>query len=244
MRLCHVERLASHLSLLALCNGLAACGASEGEGGHPSGAGKSSAGSSGSAAGGGSGGTGGSENAQTGGTGDGGSVSTAGSTSGGGGASGGNAGTTNGGAGATNGGAGATNGGAGTGGSGVLCGGATCAPGTSCCGPAECGFCASPDLGVFCGFECEDQTGAGGAGGAAGAAGTAGAQGTSCGSATCGVNQFCRAPCCGAGDCPPQEPTCTALPEGCEGVASCACICGQGSPFCRDGEPSYQCGCA
>jgi len=70
------------------------------------------------------------------------------------------------------------------------------------------------------------------------------AEGVSCGDTQCGPNQYCRAPCCGTGDCGPQQPTCAGLPDTCDGVASCDCICGPGSLFCSDGGASYQCGCA
>jgi hypothetical protein len=91
--------------------------------------------------------------------------------------------------------------------------------------------------------------GAGGEGGSAGVAGNAAAgsgTGQACGDRTCGVNQYCRAPCSGTGFGGSQslaKPHCDVLPTGCNGVPSCACICGETSFFCSPGALEVQCGC-
>jgi hypothetical protein len=101
----------------------------------------------------------------------------------------------------------------------------------------------------------------GGAGGAAGAgaAGAAGAvSGIGCG-ATCGPNEYCRAPCSGTGfgfggtagwPMSPPLPSCYPLPAACNGTPTCDCICGAGTTFwCSTGSkpitsgPAIQCGC-
>jgi hypothetical protein len=100
-------------------------------------------------------------------------------------------------------------------------------------------------------------------GGAAGAAsgGAAGAaSGVGCGGATCGPNEYCRAPCSGTGfgfggttglPMTPPMPFCYPLPAACNGTPTCDCICGLGSTFwCSTGSqpitsgPAVQCGCA
>ena len=98
---------------------------------------------------------------------------------------------------------------------------------------------------------------ASGNGGAA-AAGAAGApSGVGCGAATCGANEYCRAPCSGigfgfggtAGIAEPM-PSCSPLPAACNGTPTCDCICGVGSSFgCSTGSKplssgAVQCGCA
>jgi hypothetical protein len=99
-------------------------------------------------------------------------------------------------------------------------------------------------------------------GGAAGATsgGAAGAaSGFGCGGATCGPNEYCRAPCSGTGfgfggttGLPMTQPmpSCYPLPAACNGTPTCDCICGFGSTFwCSTGSqpitsgPAVQCGC-
>jgi hypothetical protein len=87
----------------------------------------------------------------------------------------------------------------------------------------------------------------GGASGASGSvsAGTAGsAGGTACGLATCGPNQYCRAACSGVGGPTPDSPSCADMPAACNGVPSCACVCGTTASFCTPGAHEVQCGCA
>jgi len=83
---------------------------------------------------------------------------------------------------------------------------------------------------------------AGSAGGGASGAGAGG--GSACGAATCGPNQYCRAACSGIGGAPPDNPSCADLPAACNGVPSCACICGVTASFCTPGAHEVQCGCA
>lgn len=86
--------------------------------------------------------------------------------------------------------------------------------------------------------------GVSGSGGVAGSAG--GSSGIRCGDSTCGPNQYCRAACNGVGfagsPSVPSKPSCQALPTGCNGVPSCACVCGGGNLFCT-GVSEIQCGC-
>jgi hypothetical protein len=94
--------------------------------------------------------------------------------------------------------------------------------------------------------------GSGGAGAGGSSGGSAGSssggmtgRGTTCGDATCGENQYCRAGCCATAGCVPGGPQCEDLPAACDGVPSCQCICGSGSGlFCKEGAPQVQCGCA
>jgi len=90
------------------------------------------------------------------------------------------------------------------------------------------------------------RAGSGGdvAGSTAGAGGAR--SGVRCGDETCSPNQYCRAPCNGVGfggsQSTPGKPSCWELPVGCDGVPSCACICGSGNTFCT-GTSQIQCGC-
>jgi|SRR6185369_7232800 len=98
------------------------------------------------------------------------------------------------------------------------------------------------------------RAGSGGSGGASGSSGVAGStagaggarSGVSCGDVTCSPNQYCRAACNGVGfggaQSTPGKPSCQGLPVGCDGVPSCACICGTGNTFCT-GTSQVQCGC-
>lgn len=64
----------------------------------------------------------------------------------------------------------------------------------------------------------------------------------SCGDATCGPGEYCRAGCNGTGG-PVGPPTCAPLPEGCEEDPSCECVCSGFTSFCTPGAEAIQCGC-
>jgi hypothetical protein len=82
---------------------------------------------------------------------------------------------------------------------------------------------------------------AGSAGATAGSGGTS--PGVSCGGATCGPNQYCRAGCSGTGG-PPGDPSCWDLPPACINDPSCECICAPVTFFCTLPGTAIQCGCA
>lgn len=134
--------------------------------------------------------------------------------------------------------AGANRGGGGAGGSGATHNGGTAGIVEACliCGGAGFGG-ATVHVG---------GGGSGGASGAAGAGAPGSAGGTACGTATCGPNQYCRAACngIGGGPPPPDNPSCADMPAACDGVPSCACICGVTASFCTPGATEVQCGCA
>ena len=99
------------------------------------------------------------------------------------------------------------------------------------------------------------------AGGAAGTSAGGAASGLGCG-ATCGPNEYCRAPCSGTGfgfggttglPMTPPLPGCAPQPAACNGTPTCDCICGPAlgySTWCSTGSkpitsgPAVQCGCA
>jgi len=87
------------------------------------------------------------------------------------------------------------------------------------------------------------SAGSGGVSGGAGAGAGGSVGGLTCGQATCGPNQYCRAACTGFGGAQPGNPSCADMPAACNGVSGCACICGVTASFCTPGAHEVQCGC-
>ena len=68
--------------------------------------------------------------------------------------------------------------------------------------------------------------------------------GGACGAMTCADDEYCEAPCSGVGAIPDDaEPRCVKLPQECNGVGTCECICGDTMFFCTPGAPEVSCGC-